>query len=289
MIAVTSQAALLDALTRARSVACAAYVLRAGQVSRALAAAAERGAAVSVSLAGDWCGTADGGFLSRENGAAAAVLRAAGARVHVAACGERPVHMKAAIVDGTAYLDDRNWTEGGDAILRTRDPKVVSAVASALDGRPGAPGNLATLKGRALQLEAAAIDRGRGSAVVCESESFSASAVSSALRRRALGGASVRLLVSARDLRDNPREAAALRALQAAGADVRVGGRNEKICVAGDRAWTGSANASGGAPQTLDWGLATRRAPLVAALGARFERDWAASQPLRRTTLPAAR
>jgi hypothetical protein len=140
---------------------------------------------------------------------------------------------------------------------------------------------LATIKGRALDLEvatiaAAATDGVDG--VDCESESFGAGRVSAELRRLAEAGEHVRLLVAAR--RVCASEARTLCDLRAAGVEVRLGQRGEKLAVAGGRAWVGSANATSASPATLDWGYATGDPGLVAPLRARFEEDWSAGRPL---------
>jgi hypothetical protein len=69
--------------------------------------------------------------------------------------------------------------------------------------------------------------------------------------------------------------------LSAAGAEVRVesGRHDEKLCVAGNRAWIGSANATTGFPDTVDWGVRTHAASAVDRLRATFERNWRAAKP----------
>jgi hypothetical protein len=213
--------------------------------------------------------------------------------------------MKAVIADGKLFLDDRNWpADGHDTILATTDPADLAAVRAALDnlassggsahaggsasvggpagaGRSADEGGLATVKGRALDLEvatiaAAATDGVDG--VDCESESFGAGRVCAELRRLAEAGEHVRLLVAAR--RVCASEARTLHDLQAAGVEVRLGQRGEKLAVADGRAWVGSANATSASPATLDWGYATGDPGLVAPLRARFEENWSAGRPL---------
>ncbi|MGH7749586.1 MAG: hypothetical protein ACREQ5_33195, partial [Candidatus Dormibacteria bacterium] len=75
------------------------------------------------------------------------------------------------------------------------------------------------------------------------------------------------------------RERSALARLAADGVDVRVGDNDEKLCIGGDRAWVGSANASYAA-DTRDWGFSTRMPAVVAGLEAAFARNWAASRSL---------
>jgi hypothetical protein len=189
--------------------------------------------------------------------------------------------MKAVLVDGVAYLDDRNFPPGGrDTIVATSDARDVALVRRALEGHSGVAGRLATEKLDALELEAGAIREGRGDRVDVESEGFGFSPVSKALRARALGGAQVRLLISAGELRHaGTQERRVLAQLADAGVSVRVGTTNEKLCVAGDRGWVGSANATFPDPM-LDWGLDVRTKPVVDALRAAFARNWDAGRPL---------
>jgi phosphatidylserine/phosphatidylglycerophosphate/cardiolipin synthase-like enzyme len=287
VLAVSSTDALVAAMGRARSVEFSAYVLRPGRLFDALCAAAERGAAVHVSLEGaPYAGRPrERDELARGNARAVAQLRARGAGADLNAEASRPLHLKAAVVDDALYLDDRNWPDdGADTILTTSDGDDVAVVRAALAGKPASDGHLATVKGAALALEARTIARAPGDRIDCESESFSRSSVYGALLARARSGTHVRLLVAERDLEGgrNVRALGALRALQAAGVEVRVGAADEKLCVAGDAAWLGSANASGGLPATRDWGMRTRVPDVVAAAEARFERHWSdpASRPL---------
>ncbi len=274
---------LLEALAAARSIRFSAYLLRPGRFLDALEAAAARGADVRVRLQGEPYGHdgAEQSRLAQLNGRVAAELRARGASVHLTSAQEPAVHLKAAVVDGTAYLDDCNWTErGGDTIVATQRAGDVSAVVSALDGVARSGENVATEKDRALSLEAGLIYETPGP-VDCESESFSGGLVYAALKERALGGAAVRLLVARRDLAGgrNAYEAGALDRLARAGVEIRLGNADDKLCLASGEAWVGSANASGGAPRTLDWGLRTRDEPLVGALRARFDANWDAARP----------
>jgi hypothetical protein len=226
------------------------------------------------------------------NQAAVDALRARGVDAAFVEPSGPPLHMKALIADGTLFLDDRNWpSDGRETILATDDPGAVAAVRSALAGEPpgtggaAGPGEFATVKRRALALEARTLAAGSGDPpggaradrVECESESFGPGEVCDALRRRAEAGAHVRLLVASREL--GTPEVRALRGLLAAGVEVRLGERSEKIALAGGRAWVGSANATAAAPAMLDWGYATSAPDVVAALGVRFEEGWSVGRP----------
>jgi hypothetical protein len=186
------------------------------------------------------------------------------------------VHLKAAVIDGTAYLDDRNWTAGGETIVADARPADVAVVRDAIGGRTVATATLATEKDAALLLESAAIGSGTGDRVDVESESFGASVVSASLRARAAAGAHVRLLVNGNVAfaAGSGRERAVLRSLAAQGVEIRTTPSAEKLCVAGDRGWVGSANPTFDRAPTTDWGLALSDAAMLAPLEAAFERTW---------------
>lgn len=199
-----------------------------------------------------------------------------------------PLHLKAAIVDGRLFLDDRNWlADGRDAIASTRDCADVIAVRKAMRGNRGKPAQVAVRKREALAMEADMIARAGGGGIAAQSESFGSGVVARALLEATRAGEPVRLLVSSRDVH-GAREARVLASLSVAGAQVRVvsEGYSEKLCVAGDCAWVGSANATAGFPDTIDWGARTRAPSAVNTLRARFERNWQAARPLRRMPLP---
>ena len=276
---IATQATLVAALARASRAELSAYVLEPGSaVVRALEAAGDRGAHVRVRLEGNpYAGRAASDDLVARNRAVAAGLAAHGVVVRLTTADDLPTHLKAALVDGTAYLDDRNWpSDGLDTIVATSDSDDVAVVAAALDGTPGSDGHLATEKLGALAFEARAIERGSGDRVEVESESFGYSKVSHALFARARRGAHVRLLVSLREYSESGRtELASLRRLANAGVEIRVVANDEKLCLAGDRGWIGSANATFEENPMLDWGMATRDGALLRGARAAFERNWA--------------
>jgi phosphatidylserine/phosphatidylglycerophosphate/cardiolipin synthase-like enzyme len=280
---IVGQAGFVAALRRAASIELSAYVLEPdAPVARALEGAADRGARVRVRLEGaPYAGRQPSDDLAGRNRRVAAELRAHGVAVHVTAKGELPVHMKAALVDGVAYLDDRNWPQDGrDTIVATSDADDVAAITSALAGKPSADGHLASEKHGALRLEARAIATASGDRIDVESESFGYSAVSKALYERARLGAHVRLLVAKREFEEGgATERAALRRLARAGVDIRVAVNDEKLCVAPDRGWIGSANATYAPAPMLDWGMETRRPALLRDIAAAFERNWVNGRP----------
>jgi len=261
-----------------------------GEVRTALAAAARHGATVRVRLEGrpfrDPHGT-----LRAANESAVAALRAAGADAALAGDAGAALHMKAAVVDGVAWLDDRNWVGGPRAtLIRDDDPADVAVVRAALDGRPARDDRLATTKADAQSLELQAIHEARGSLAVA-TESFGAGAISHALLERARNGQPTRLLVGGREAGGaaGRRERSVLAHLAAAGVEVRVGIRArgdvaEKLAVGAGVGWVGSANATyAGGPfgAERDWGLLSREPAAVDGLRAAFERDWSAGRPLR--------
>jgi hypothetical protein len=181
-----------------------------------------------------------------------------------------PFHAKVLAVDGTLYLDEKNW-HPGDLVLKVDDPAEVAKIPM--------------IKHEALAREGRLID-GASSAdrVIVESESFGCcNKVYSELRQAARAGAAPRLLVSARDLSGNAREREVIEALVRDGVTARICNDSEKLAVAGTAAWLGSANATIAAPDSdsTDWGLDTRNAEIVAAVRARLEADWQTAKPFR--------
>jgi hypothetical protein len=260
MIELSSTRAVLAGMAWAKEIAVEAYTLH-GPVLRAAEDAARRGAHVVVRLAGKLDDRNRG--LASENARVASELRAAGAEATL----EPRLHAKEISVDGARYFDGKNW-RGDDLVLRDRDPAGSRGIAQT---------KLEALRGeRELLRGARAGDR-----VVVESESFGCcNDVFYALRELGRGGAAPRLLVSARDLRGNDRERCALDDLVSEGVRVRVCRDSEKLAVAGDRAWLGSANATVavGKWNAVDWGLQTTDAPIASAVRSRLEAQWSAAR-----------
>jgi phosphatidylserine/phosphatidylglycerophosphate/cardiolipin synthase-like enzyme len=264
MLRLTSTAVMLAAVARAREIAAEAYTLQ-GPVLRALEAAARRGAHVVVGLEGRPYHDPQG-HLARENAKLVRELRAAGADAFLG----HPLHAKAIAADGTLYLDDKNW-HPNDLVVSDDDPREIASI-------PG-------IKHEALAQEAAMLRRERGAdAVIVESESFGCcNAVFAALADAARAGERPRLLVSQHDLAANARERRSLERLVRDGVRVRVCKDSEKIAVAGDRAWIGSANATiaCGDSDMADWGVSTGDAAIVAAIRSRIEATWAVASDLK--------
>ncbi len=286
MVSLSSRSAVLDAIGSARSVLFSAYTLQRGAVFDALAGAARRGARVTVRLEGRPYG--DAGGLARSNGNTVAALKRLGADaalVDTAGAREPMLHAKAAVCDGVAYLDDRNFVaNAGDTIVRDDTPGDVRALADAVQHRPAAPAHwFWTTKRAALEGEAALLDGAANAKTVdVETESFGLpGGVYAPLKRLAAAGVACRLIVSPRYVK--PNEAHVLDLLRAAGVAVRLGTFNEKLAVVdGAHAWTGSANSScepcNG--DDVDWGLRTDAPDVVGALASHFNAHWTAAKPL---------
>lgn len=282
----SSVTAFSAAVAAARSVDFRSYTLAEGCARDALASAARGGAQVRVRLEGSPLDAPAGG-LRTANAAAVAALAAAGADAALTAPGEPRLHMKAALVDGVAWLDDRNWTgDGRDLVLRDDEPADVADVAGVFNGRPGPAGVLATTKREALEQERALIETAGRAPLALETESFGNGTIAGALAARARAGSPVRLLVSAREaLAPGPAgdsERRALDRLAALGVAVRTGAEAGKLAVTDGGGWTGSANATyagGTAGDQTDWGRAMSEPGDIAALRGRFDADWAAARP----------
>ncbi len=278
---------MLDAMRRARRVTVSAYVLAPGRMLNELLTAARSGALVEVRV--EARPFADrGGTLARLNADAVARLRAFGADARLVdaddAAGEPPLHMKAVIADGELFLDDRNFTDDDrQTIVRDDRPRDLSAVRAALVGRSGEPSaTFATDKSDALAQEARRLRAARGrDRVMVESESFgAATTVFAALDELGKRGMHPQLLVAARELASNPREARALGDLAKDGVEIRVTNAAEKFAVAAHHAWLGSANATSWPARERDWGLSTGARAVVAHLRAAFASRWADATPL---------
>lgn len=270
-IALASTADFTAALRTAHRIDLTSYTLHPGTVLGSLDAAAQRGAGVHVELDGHPLGER----LRRDNIAAVAELRAAGADARLSGDGDPAVHMKAAIVDGVAWLDDRNWAgTARERIVRVDDPHAV-----------------VTTKADALALEANVIASAGAGELDVESESFGTGSIYGALLERAAAHLPTRLIVAGREVaeRRNVSERTCLRRLAARGVDVRTGDPrghdlNEKLALGTGAAWIGSANATyAGGPlgEQSDWGVASHDTALVDGLRTAFEQNWTVARPLR--------
>jgi phosphatidylserine/phosphatidylglycerophosphate/cardiolipin synthase-like enzyme len=285
VIAPSSQKQLVSALRRAQTVLLTAYILRPGSVLDALEDAARRGARVTVRLEGRPYGKA-GSQIAAENRATVRALRRCGADASLAdtnASNGPALHMKAAVCDGVAFLDDRNWPRQGDTIVRDNFPADVRAIeTAALTGRALRAPDLCTNKRDALWSERRLLaSAGKAKRVDVQSESFGASGGTyGELKWLAQSGVACRLIVARRDLKEKTRRA--LDALTRAGVSVRLSDSDEKMAlVDGKRAWIGSANCS--SPfyngNALEWSLRTGAPAILTRLSRRFDATWRTAQP----------
>jgi len=278
---------MLRAIRNARRLYLAAYFLHPGRILTALERAARLGRRVTVRLEGRPFGDVDG-TLRRANLEAVARLRAAGADALLldSTAANRPtLHIKAAVLDGVAYLDDRNFNDRNDTIVRDNGRRDVSALKAALADRPWPRGRTFwTNKGDALAGEARLLQTAaHARRVDVQSESFGASnAVYSALKRLASRGVRCRLIVASQII--TPHELRALTILQACGVTVREGKTNEKMAlVDGRKSWIGSSNATSAYydADQKDWGLRTDARATARELEGQFVENWSAARPFK--------
>ncbi|HVS46157.1 MAG TPA: phospholipase D-like domain-containing protein [Verrucomicrobiae bacterium] len=278
MIALSSVDQLVCAVRNAREVTFGAYVLHPGRLMSALEDAARAGVRLHVRAEAQPYRNGGGG---QANAAAVARLRALGADAIVV----DGLHFKGAVVDRALFLDDRNWADRGDTILRDDDPRDVGLARDAVSGRPVASTDrLAVRKVDALALEARVLaDASANADIEVETESFSfGPQLYETVAHLAKLGRHVRLLVDRRDLAGNPRERVALTDLARDGVQIRNCASTEKFAVAGRRAWVGSANATYGVPTQRDWGIRTESHAIVDHLRTTFEANWGKGAPVLR-------
>jgi hypothetical protein len=266
-------------------------VLWPGEVERTLEDAVSRGAHVVVRVNGYFPN--GGPALLRDNERAVERLRGLGADaqiVHMNSHDGAAVHLKAAVCDRDAYLDDRNWS-GNDVVLVDDRRRDVDAVRSAASYSPASETNstLPLTKDKALESESTVLHASRGDRVDVESETISTRADAyTQLKRLAAEGVRCRLLLSSAKLDAKTKHAAKL--LSDAGVNVRMVKSADKLAVKnGTRAWVGSANATSpfyNGDQT-DWGLRTQNPKIVHALQSRFNSNWRAGRALSFAAGPA--
>jgi len=277
-LALSSVQAVFDRMSTARTIVVAAFALQPDSPMVAhLLTAADRGARVSVALSRGF------GMYVAENAATAAALTARGVRVHVLDFARRPTHLKAAVLDGELYLSDRNWSAGSDEqiVLHDTVPGDRTLVERAILGVPGHNDHLWTKKADALAAEARVLKTRRSHKVRISSESFGPDTpVFDALIARAAAGDTVEVLVAPAEYRQGTLERAALQELRDRGVRVALSSADEKFATDGDAVWLGSANATRGTPNQIDFGLVTIDANVARRLAAQFDVEWRRSEPL---------
>ena len=278
-LSLSSARAALAHIERAEHVAFGTYVLRPdGPAQRALLNAAhKKHGHVVVTLQRDPYNAPEATPL---NVASARALRRAGAHVRLLELDHTAFHLKAAVCDGVAYLDNRNWPKHGPQIIVADDaPRDVALLRASLTGHPaGSSRALALRKDVALARETALVRRAGGAPVIVESENIGASPLAGALQKHAAHGART-VLILGRWRHHTAAESALIEKLKKAGVDVRETGTNAKMALAGNHVWIGSANATGAHDERTsgqaDWGVVTGVKALVNAVKAALRSDGA--------------
>ena len=268
----------------AREVVFSSYGVPSTRVRGELEAAARRGAQVCVRLEGSRDPKKLPRGLLHLNRSFVRDLRRCGADAAlVASTDGRGMHIKAAVCDGVAFLDDRNWNQRGDTVVRDTSRTDAAAVRRAAMHESGSGTRALTLdKARALDEEARLLRGASAKAKVdVETESIGYSQVYTALKRLAEDGVRCRLLASKDALGAHERRV--LESLAKAGVHVRLTGSNEKMAIAGGtRAWVGSANATSTyTGDLIDWGMRTASPHIVRTLESRFNASWRQGSDLR--------
>lgn len=280
MVSLSSTARMLASLRSASKVTFSSYFLKPGPVVDALLEAAARPhSAVHVRLEANLFGGSKS--MDPENQDAFCLLKDAGIDVQLVE--EPDLHMKAAVCDGVAFLDDRNWNTHGDTIVRDDTRSHVKALRDAILQRDSAaPGNLRLTKTGALYAEAHMLRAKHVREVDVETEFLGGSPVSKALRDLRAKNVRCRVLISAQAYKRGGPTSHAAHSLAKIGVDVRIAKANEKLAVAGTHAWVGSANASSTHPfpDAVEWSLTTPNPHVVRGIRARFNENWRASSAL---------
>jgi phosphatidylserine/phosphatidylglycerophosphate/cardiolipin synthase-like enzyme len=263
---------VFDAITHARTITLAAFSMRANStIVRRLEAAAGRGARVSVVLSRGF------GIYSRGNAETARHLMAHGVRVHLVTQARPGTHIKAAILDGQLYLSDRNWSSrvGDEIVVHDVIPGDRTLIERALLGEARSNDHLWTRKADALVAEAQMLHTVRSRRVRLSSESFSAGTpVYEELLRRQAAGTTVLLLIASSEFRHSHSEQVAITRLTVAGVEVRLSVSNEKMAIDGDHVWIGSANATRGLPNQIEFGMIIGDSAIARRLMNQFDREW---------------
>jgi hypothetical protein len=180
-----------------------------------------------------------------------------------------PLHAKLAIVDGTAYLDGRNW-DSSDVIVSETGAADLTAIGNAIALNPTDSPTLDTIKQDALSLETTFINDASGTTIDYMTESFGAGNVANALIARAKAGATVHAIVLSEDT--SSTEDQTLTQMQQAGIDVELnpGSGSEKMAIIGSAAWFGSSNSTTGSPYQIDWGAVFTSTSVLSTLQSNF-------------------
>jgi PLD-like domain len=285
MVSLSSTASMIRAIDTAGNVTFSAYVMRRqSAVEKALMRAAARGARVSVRLNGYFNAHNGTPHMYADNVEAVAALKDAGvdARLVHSADNDGPaLHIKAAVCDRIAYLDDCNWIGSDETVVCVDGKADVKAIRKAASYVQPKAHVVQLSKAPAIKSEAALLRSSPGGADVI-AEELGKSPVLNALKKLARAHGKVRLLISPGGAKGTYRDA--VQQLIGAGAQVRVSGRTEKFAVSRDgRAWLGSANPTSIKVDgnQFEWGLRTQDSKIVRALESRFNSVWRDAYPLK--------
>lgn len=262
----TSYQIVVDAVSKASVVTLSAYTLpKDGELVESLLATAHR-PKTRVSVIFDGQPFPD---VRRSNERLAEVLTGAGVQVRLS---QRPLHMKAIVIDGTrVFVTDRNWTSS-DSLILELPATLRIAVEKAILGQSSSTGSFTTRKADALVLEDEVLSRGTG-AIMVETESFGPSVIADELENKVRQGVPVTLIVARYEYDRLPSEQRLVEHLRDLGIEVVVANAAEKLAVRGGLGFIGSANATAGLPDQIDWGYATNAPDLIRALSERMLRN----------------
>lgn len=275
---------MLAAMNAAKNITFSAYFIQPrGAVEQALEKAAKRGARVTVRLNGYFYNGRNAMLGGNKQAVRALKKLDADAKiVHRSDRDGSAMHLKAAVCDGVAFLDDRNWAQWGDTVIRDNKRVDVDAIRRAASYMPASCEGVKLDKAGALADESKLIRGAHGERVEVAVESISRqSSVYSALLKLARAGCKPHLLVSKYGVAGSYGDAA--ERLERKGVVVRVGSNCEKFAIVnGTRAWIGSANGTSSHPHgdQFEWGIHTRARGIVRVLLSRFNSAWNRAEPL---------
>jgi hypothetical protein len=280
--AVVSESSFENIVTAGKSIRFSTYLLDpSSTLEQALVNAAQGGASVEVSLPSDSYVQSLGDVYEEDMESAQNIANAGGSVMWDAGTqspNAEPLHAKLAIVDGTAYLDGRNW-DSTDIIVSDTGADDLVAIGNAIALNPTDSPPLDTIKQDALSLETTFITNTSGSTIDYMTESFGAGNVANALIARAQLGATVHAIVLKSDV--STSEKTTLTQMQQAGIDVELnpGSGSEKLAIVGTTAWFGSSNSTAGVPYQIDWGAVFSDSSVITTLQSYFDATLATCSP----------
>lgn len=206
-----------------------------------------------------------------------------------------PLHAKLALVDGSAFLDGRNW-DTSDVVISDTYASDYTAIGNALALNPTSSANLDTLKSIALAREAemttSAVSGSNGMLsgitirFMTESFSSGASNVIGALESAAQDGASVEVVVLSSYVQGNTSEMNLITTLENPPYNMSVrlnpNSGSEKMTLISNQTtgWFGSSNATSSSSQDdnyIDWGLTVGDPTVLSDLQSYYDMVYAQS------------